>query len=111
NVKQSFADFASLVPSDGILVVKKNVDNDLDARGKAHIYSLNLDTEYRAKKVRLEDGFYHFDLHGPAETIKGLSLGVPGLHNVENAVAAATLAWLAGMKEEVIREALRSFKG
>jgi UDP-N-acetylmuramate--alanine ligase len=110
-VKKSFAEFASLVNEKGILVVKKNVENDLTAKGKAHIYSLNLDTEYRAENLRLTDGLYQFELRGPAETISGLTLGIPGLHNVENAVAAATLARLAGTEEEAIRTALRSFKG
>lgn len=38
-------------------------------------------------------------------------LFVPGAHNLENALAAATLAYCSGIAPEVIAESLRSFQG
>ena len=38
-------------------------------------------------------------------------LGIKGAHNVENALAAAAMAHLAGVEAEAIRRVLRSFKG
>ncbi len=38
-------------------------------------------------------------------------LGIPGAHNLENALAAVAIARCAGVKEQVIAEALRAFRG
>lgn len=38
-------------------------------------------------------------------------LFIPGAHNLENALAAATLAYCSGITPEVIAESLRSFQG
>ncbi|MBQ1252340.1 MAG: UDP-N-acetylmuramoyl-L-alanine--D-glutamate ligase [Firmicutes bacterium] len=38
-------------------------------------------------------------------------IGIPGPHNLENAMAAASAAFLCGVDEETIRETLRNFKG
>jgi UDP-N-acetylmuramate--alanine ligase len=40
-----------------------------------------------------------------------MTLGLPGLHNVENSIAAVAVACLMNVPEEDIRKALSSFKG
>lgn len=55
-------------------------------------------------------GFFEFDLHGLGD-VHPVSLGVPGFHNVENAVAAAAACYIAGIPAHVICAALASFKG
>jgi UDP-N-acetylmuramate--alanine ligase len=40
-----------------------------------------------------------------------LELGLPGMHNVENAIAAAAICYFNGVSEEEIRKALKSFSG
>jgi UDP-N-acetylmuramate--alanine ligase len=56
-------------------------------------------------------GLYSFDLFTPTRVIKNLESGVPGKVNAENAVAAASLAHVAGLDDETIRINLKSFKG
>jgi UDP-N-acetylmuramate--alanine ligase len=56
-------------------------------------------------------GFFEFDLTGPATKIEKIQLGVPGFHNMENAIAATVVALQAGIEVPVIREALKSFRG
>jgi UDP-N-acetylmuramate--alanine ligase len=46
HVRESYTLFAKQVKKEGVLIVKKNVDNDLRLTDKRIIYSLNLDTEY-----------------------------------------------------------------
>ena len=43
--------------------------------------------------------------------MKDVALGLPGLFNVENSIAASAAAWLAGAKTEEIRKGLLSFTG
>lgn len=68
--------------------------------------------QFFADKVRpaQQVGFFQFELHGLG-AVHPVSLGVPGFHNVENAVAAAAACYLAGVPATVISDALASFKG
>ena len=65
----------------------------------------------RAENVRVEDGFFVFDYVSERATFRNLKFNMPGRHNVENAVAAITLALEAGAAEEGIRKGLEHFTG
>jgi UDP-N-acetylmuramate--alanine ligase len=111
SVKEGYRLFAKKLRPGGVLLVKKNVDNDLRLTEHRLIYSLNLNTEYRAESIRVEEGRFVYDVKSPVEDIPSVLLGLPGLHNVENSIAAVAIAQQLGVKGEVIKEALRSFKG
>jgi UDP-N-acetylmuramate--alanine ligase len=111
HVKEGYTLFAEKVKKEGILIVKKNVDNDLTLTRKRLVYSLNLDTQYCADSIRIENAQFLYDIKSPVESISHVALGIPGLHNVENSIAATVIAQQLGIKGDVIREALRSFTG
>ena len=108
---QTYTQFATQVQKDGFLIVKKNVDNDLRLNDKRLIYSLNLDTEYSANSIEIIDGEFCYNINSPIESVSHLAIGLPGLHNVENSIAAVAVAQQLGIKGDVINKALRSFKG
>lgn len=107
----TYTEFSKQVKDDGFLIVKKNVDNDLKISAKRLIYSLNLETEYSAKNIHITNGQFCFDIQSPIECVSSVAVGLPGLHNVENSIAAVTVAQQLGIKGDVINKALRSFKG
>lgn len=107
----SYRQFASQVQKDGFLIVKKNVDNDLKLKDKRLIYSLNLDTEYSADSIHISNGEFHYSIVSPIEPVPHVAIGLPGLHNVENSIAAVAATQQLGIKGDVINKALRSFKG
>lgn len=111
HVKESYRLFAAQVKPNGVLVVKKNVDNELRLSDKRLIYSLNLNTDYCAQSIVVEGAQLTYDIQSPVEPVNQVSLGVPGLHNVENSVAATAIAQQLHIRADVIREALRSFSG
>lgn len=111
HVKEGYLLFSKQVKKDGVLIVKKNVDNDLSLTDKRIIYSLNLDTEYCAESIRIEDAQFVYDIKSPVEGINNVILGLPGLHNVENSIAAVAIAQQLGVNGDVIKKALRSFSG
>jgi len=111
SVLEGYFLFSKQVKSDGCLIVKKNVDNELKLTNKRLIYSLNLNTEYCAESVQVKDGAFHYDIVSPVEKITDVVIGLPGLHNVENSIAAVTIAQQLGIKGETIKQALRSFQG
>ena len=108
---QTYTQFASQVQNGGFLIVKKNVDNDLRLKDKRLIYSLNLDTEYSANSIEIIDGEFCYNINSPIEPVSQVAIGLPGLHNVENSIAAVAVAQQLGIKGDVINKALRSFKG
>ena len=108
---QTYTQFASQVQKEGFLIVKKNVDNDLRLKDKRLIYSLNLDTEYSANSIEIIDGEFCYNINSPIESVSHVAIGLPGLHNVENSIAAVAVAQQLGIKGDVINKALRSFKG
>lgn len=111
HVKEGYELFAAQVRRGGTLIVKKNVDNDLKLTNKHLIYSLNLNTEYCARSVNIEDARLTYDIQSPVESLSRVTLGISGLHNVENSIAAVAIVQQLGIKGDVIREALRSFSG
>ncbi len=111
SMHQTYSQFATQVQKDGFLIVKKNVDNDLSLKAKRLIYSLNLDTEYSADSIHIADGEFCYNIISPIESVSHVAIGLPGLHNVENSIAAVAVAQQLGIKGDVINEALRSFKG
>jgi UDP-N-acetylmuramate--alanine ligase len=61
--------------------------------------------------LRLEGDRYRFSIRIKEALIENLELGLPGLHNLENALAASAMCYLNGVSESAIREALKSFDG
>ncbi|MCL2327379.1 MAG: UDP-N-acetylmuramate--L-alanine ligase [Bacteroidetes bacterium] len=111
--RKSFEKFASLVKENGFLVVNEKVD--LDCRDAMHCvstytYGMNRG-DFHAENITIANGEITFDFVTPQETIKNIQLGVPVLINVENAVGAMALAYLAGVKPEELRNAMATFKG
>lgn len=108
----SFRDFIRQIDKDGDLVIHETIAErlagDADHVNK-HTYSLTRG-QFFASNVSARSGFFEFDLHGFA-AVEKIVLGVPGFHNVENAIAASVAVSLCGVEMNDIREALRSFKG
>lgn len=69
------------------------------------------DAAYSAFNLRTEDGYQVFDLRLENVEILGVRAGLPGRHNIENAVGAAAAAHLLGVKTEDICAAIASFRG
>ena len=108
----SFKEFAMLTRPQGILIVKKGL-KDITAPDNSIklTYSLNEECDFYASDIRLVGDRYVFTLNSEFGKIKDLTLGIPGLINVENAVAASALALSGGVSEDELRKGLKTFKG
>lgn len=112
-VVESFHLFANKVKPGGILLLKKGLNLEIDLSAiNTFTYSITSeDADYCAQNIELKQGFYQFDLKTPFTYIEKLVLNYPGLLNVENAVAASSLALMAGASEEDVRAALSTYSG
>ncbi len=67
--------------------------------------------EFTAFNIRIENTSYVFDVQTPSETIKNMQFGLPGKHNLMNALMALAMAKTFGIPNEDIAKSLISFKG
>ncbi|HAB32257.1 MAG TPA: UDP-N-acetylmuramate--L-alanine ligase [Cryomorphaceae bacterium] len=75
-----------------------------------HIYGLSGET-FRAEDITVEEGRQSFTLVLDDQRITNVNAGLPGLHNIENALGAACLANHVGVSMEAIAEGIRTFQG
>jgi UDP-N-acetylmuramate--alanine ligase len=103
---ESFRQFVSQIKEGGRLIFKKGLDL---SGGKT--YSANVLADIQAVNVKVKDGSFYFDFKNENIVIENVQLGLPGLHNIENAVAAIEVALHLGIDPEKIKRALASFLG
>lgn len=103
---ESFRQFVSQIKEGGRLIFKKGLDL---SGGKT--YSANVLADIQAVNVKVQDGSFYFDFKNENVVIENVQLGLPGLHNIENAVAAIEVALHLGIDPEKIKKALASFLG
>lgn len=113
NIIQSFGEFVSGIEHNGALVYKNNLEISGFKTLPENIYSYSITgtADFQAINIKLVKGFYHFDIKTPDSIIENVILNFPGLLNVENSVAAASLAYISGVSAEGIRDGLATYKG
>ena len=104
--RDAFAHYTSLIT--GALVMKQGIDLQPRLQPGVKCYTYGMDN---ARNIRVQEGQICFDYVSPLATIPDISLGVPVWVNIENAVAAITVALLVGVSHEQIKERVASFKG
>lgn len=111
-IEEAFVQFGNQTKSR--VIVKHGIDLPFDR--KPLTYSLdNIQTDFHTKNIRkTEGGHYNFTFVTPFAEVDNCSLGVPGIINIENAIAAMSLVlqrrYDKGMETKV-REAFISYKG
>ncbi|MBQ0907112.1 UDP-N-acetylmuramate--L-alanine ligase [Flavobacterium sp. F-328] len=104
-IEASFKEFASKVEDKNKLFITSELPID------GVVCSINTDAPYRAYNVRIGNGSYVFDVQTPTEIIKDLHFGLPGKHNLMNALMAIAMANLFGTPTEAIAKGIASFQG
>ena len=104
-IEESFIEFASKVEDKSNLFITK----ELPIEGVT--CAVNEDAVFKAFNVRIGNGSYTFDVQTPTEIIKDLQFGLPGKHNLMNALMAIAMAKLFGTPTDAIAKAIASFKG
>ena len=104
SIEESFREFAAKTPSENLYIIK-----GLPLEGNT--IGVNNDADFSAQNIRIENGFYVFDVKTPTEVVKNVKFGLPGHHNLTNALLAFAMAKSYGVSNEKIINALASFKG
>lgn len=104
-IEASFLEFADKLEDKSKLFITK----DLPITGVT--VAVNEDAVYSAFNVRIEDGSYLFDIKTPNGVLNDFRFGLPGKHNLMNALMAIAMAEIFGTPTDAIAVALASFKG
>jgi UDP-N-acetylmuramate--alanine ligase len=111
----SFRDFAALVPADGLLVVNGEDRNTMEAvaGAKATVETFGCQNlfDWRGEVVEVRNGSYRFRVLRKGQAIAEITPGIPGRHNVMNALAATAVCFYCGVRPDVIARALARFRG
>ncbi|HSZ85777.1 MAG TPA: UDP-N-acetylmuramate--L-alanine ligase [Puia sp.] len=113
SVEQAFIDFSSKVKPGGLLISKFDLKRSTDLKADEHItYSLNDNkADVFATNIKMNNGSYQFDIITKDWKLEDVVLNMGGLHNIENAVAAISVAHHLKIEDDKIKKAISSFKG
>ncbi len=108
-LKKSFQDFANKIKTKGTLILKNGLPITHSNTITYGIEDENAD--YSGNNIRVVNGKYLFDLKTPQGQINAIKIGLPGIHNVENGIAAFIVGKLMNLSNEALISALEGFKG
>ena len=113
SMEEAFVEFTAGIKSGGMLLHKLGLKREAELKGpKKLAYHLrdNKAGAY-AENIRMHHGSYSFDVVIEKNKLSGFTLHMGGLHNIENMVAAITVASHLGIDAEKIKAAVSTFKG
>ena len=114
-IKQSFREFASHVPEDGYVVVNHDDENTMDAVRDLDrnivTFGLTAKADVYAKNVIRIGSLTKFDVMYKGKLLDTVTIHVPGVHNLKNALAAAAASICLGIKPTAIKYGLAGFSG
>ncbi len=115
DTKSAFADFAGQIEPAGVLVVKNECAASRDIASAAACdvatYSRKAGADWWAADIKRTEAGLWFRVFYHGWFFCEVSLNVPGLHNVENALVATALSHYAGVDPADIRDSLAQFPG
>lgn len=98
HLHESFHLFVNQLKTDGKLFVKEGLPLD------GITYSANSNSAIKASNVHVKDGNFVFDFEDGYNKITNVSLAMPGMHNVENVVAAMGVALSLGIHPDSVKK-------
>ena len=122
NLKKYFLNFTNNIPFDGVAIYcNDNTDLKkllLESKKRNKIsYGLNKDSDVRATNILINEKGSFFDINIKKtnllkkEIINKIRLNVLGRHNIQNSLAAVTVAKILNINTNKIKKAFQKFKG
>ncbi len=116
DIRNSFRLFAEKVPENGAVIINGDIENHTEitagVKGRVITFGHGTENDYTADNITYDEyARPSFELVVRGEKKGRLTLGVPGEHNVYNALAAVAVSVENGLSYEVIAKGLASFTG
>ncbi len=116
-ILDTFVDFANLLPSDGKLILCGDHPNNrimlgkIETSAKVVTYGFCPDVDVRAVNIVEGEGCTRFEVVKDGESLGEANLNIPGLQNIENALAAISIGLEENLDFMSINTALTAFSG
>ena len=116
NLKKAFVEFLHHVPFYGAAILcidDPEVRALIPQMSRAVVtFGLSESADIRATDIRQNGRNMSFNVHlpHPSKPVE-VSINLPGLHNVRNALGAIAIAWEIGIEIDSVVDCLREFKG
>lgn len=128
-MEEAFVEFAGKIRSNGLLIRKHGLNKLLEAGVRKQLtYQLHANVTHQvyedvshqhdadhpdvfAYNIRTAAGGYVFDASISGYILNDIALNIGGTHNIENALAAITIARALQIDSDKIKAALANFKG
>jgi UDP-N-acetylmuramate--alanine ligase len=115
SLEAAFAQFLAMVPGEGMIAVCGDDEGAVRVIGRLGRnvlwYGTGEGAQLRAENITYRGTRSSFDVMRGAATIGRVDLGVPGVHNVRNALGAIAAASSLGVGFEAAQRALAEFTG
>jgi UDP-N-acetylmuramate--alanine ligase len=113
NMQDTFIEFSTKIKSGGTLYLKEGItrDNEFKASMLKRYSMKDTKADIHPHNIRMMNGYYLFDVKVNNETVEEVALNMGGLHNVENASVAISIAKQLKIDDEKIKDAVEDFKG
>jgi len=113
-IKKAFEKFVNSVPFYGFAVVNGDDKNLREVIKNSHerviTYGLFPHVQVRAVNLELKEGRYRFEVLYKNRNLGVIHLGIPGKHNVYNALASMAVSLELEVPFSVIKDSLENFK-
>lgn len=106
----TYEEFVKKTPNDGKVIMASDAGFKINPGNKYISYAIK-NGDAVADALRIVNGAFVFTYRYGMEKIPDIHLQVPGYHNVENALAAITVAVEMGMDGLEIRKRMKSYTG
>lgn len=114
-VEHSFRTFAERVPEDGFVVANHDDENTMKTLAginrKVITFGLTPDADVYAQNIRCIGINSEFDIMYKGKLFTDVTIHVPGIHNVKNALAATAAAICLGIRPNAVKYGLAGFNG
>jgi UDP-N-acetylmuramate--alanine ligase len=112
DIRNTFSEFIHQTDPEGAVILHQEVDLWVDNKYQKYTYSLdNPASDFYASDFKVMEGAYEFTFHTPNGAMEGFKLSVPGKLNIENCIAAMSIAWKAGISEPELKDVLPGLEG
>ena len=115
DVKASFHKFAQRVPKDGYVVANLDDPNTMDVvkdiDGRVITFGLSDKADVTAANIEFLGANSRFDILYRGKLFTDVTLHVPGIHNVKNALAATAACISLGVRPFAVKYGLAGFNG
>ena len=116
-IVDAFGEFALGTREGGVLIANGTDSNVAKAIGRlpaglrCETFGLDKKCNFSAQKLEPNDGLYSFDIYHNGQPLGRARIGLPGEHNVLNALAVVAMAINAGLDAGRVLELLPAFTG